>query len=157
MPTTETRRLPKAKRPAPQTRARVEAGRKKRPAASYAQSGPRRPSVMPSWKDLTSGRNERGFGKPVRFLAPISTLRFIAIVLVVAAAFTVYVGHVHATQDLYTELQRMRRENLRMHLKYNRLNGEFDQATGPAFIYERARPLGLVEGYAFGPVIRLEQ
>lgn len=38
-------------------------------------------------------------------------------------------------------------------LEYNRLKGEFDRATSPAVIYERARALGLVEGFTYGPVV----
>lgn len=79
-----------------------------------------------------------------------------ALILVIAALFTLYVGHVHATQALLADLEGARRDNLRLHLKHNRLKGEFDRATGPAVIYERARALGLEEGVAYGPTIRIE-
>ena len=78
------------------------------------------------------------------------------LVLVVATAFTLYVGHVHDMQELLANLQREQRENLRLHLKYNRLKGEFDRATGPAIIYERAREMGLQEGIEYGPTIVIE-
>lgn len=89
-------------------------------------------------------------------LQSVSTKRFGLVVLLIAALFTLYIGHIHATQDLLSALQQTRRENLQLHLKYNRLKGEFDRVTGPAVIYERADALGLKEGFAYGPTITTE-
>ena len=89
------------------------------------------------------------------FLETISTLRFGMLVLAIAAVFTLYIGHVHATRALLVEVQSLRQENLELHLRYNRLKGEFDRATGPATIYRRAKELGLEEGISYGPTIRL--
>lgn len=75
--------------------------------------------------------------------------------LAAAAALTLYVGHVHATRALLADVQTVQRTNLRLHLKVNRLKGEYDRQTGPAVIRPRARALGLVEDYHFGPTIRL--
>jgi hypothetical protein len=155
MSATRSSNLPRSHRPAPTTRARVSGGKKKRPASAYVQSGAGRASALPSWKELARGKNERGPIRPPSFLAPVSTGRFILIVLALAVTFTAYVGHVHATQNLYSELETMRRDNIRMHLKLNRLQGEFDRVTGPAVIYEQARALGLLEGYSYGPAIRI--
>ncbi|HET6567042.1 MAG TPA: hypothetical protein VFG50_03695 [Rhodothermales bacterium] len=110
---------------------------------------------LPTWGELSSAA---GSGRVARaranaFVESISTRQFVMIVLVLATALTLYIGHVQATQDIASELQRLKRENLRLHLRYNRLKGEFDGATGPAVIYERAASLGLEEGYAFGPTI----
>jgi len=80
----------------------------------------------------------------------------VLVLLALATVFTLFIGHVHATQDLLDELQQARRENLRLHLQHNRLKGEFDQATGPSVIYERAGAMGLEEGIAYGPTIRQE-
>lgn len=97
-------------------------------------------------------------GRPRRVssLDAVSTLRFALLVLAVATAFTFYVGHVHDMQELLVDLQYEQRENLRLHLKYNRLKGDFDRATGPAIIYERARAMGLQEGIEYGPTIVIE-
>ncbi|MEX0600480.1 MAG: hypothetical protein WD021_02820 [Rhodothermales bacterium] len=86
----------------------------------------------------------------------MSTTRFTLLVSGLALLFTVYIGHVHATQNLLNELQQERRENLRLHLKYNRLKGDFDEMVGPSVIYQRARSLGLVEDPAFGPSIEVD-
>ena len=111
---------------------------------------------MPGWKDLGATKEKRsGRTSQGAYLERFSNTRFMALILVVAALFTLYVGHVHATQALLAELQRARRDNLRLHLKHNRLKGEFDQATGPAVIYERARQIGLEESIVYGPTIRI--
>lgn len=86
----------------------------------------------------------------------VSTVRFAAIVLLVAAAFTLYVGHVHATKDLLGKVQEVRAENQRLHLKHNRLQGEFARKISPSVIYERAREMGLQESVTYGPPVSLE-
>ena len=73
-----------------------------------------------------------------------------------AAGFTIYVGHVHATQELLSTVQDMRQENLRLHLKYNRVKGHYDKMTGPETIHRRAQALGLREGFAFGSEIVID-
>lgn len=75
----------------------------------------------------------------------MSTLRFSLGILAVAALFTLYVGHVQATQDLLDDVYQARKENLALHLELNVLQGEYDTRTGPAVIYERANALGLRE------------
>jgi cell division protein FtsL len=89
-------------------------------------------------------------------LEQVSTVRFAAVVLLVAAAFTLYVGHVHATKDLLGELQTVRSENQRLHLKRNRLQGEFARKVSPSVIYERARELGLQESVTYGPPVSVD-
>lgn len=74
-----------------------------------------------------------------------------------AGAFTLYVGHVHATTDLANELQETRAENRRLHLKHNRLKGEFDRRTGPSVIYERARQMGLRASVSYGRPISIDE
>lgn len=112
-------------------------------------------TALPGWKDLSDSPStqKRGSGS---FLEQVSTVRFALIVLALAAAFTAYVGHVHATQDVLARVQEARRTNQTLHLKHNRLKGEFDRATGPAVIHERARALGLEESLAYGPPIQVE-
>lgn len=124
--------------------------------ASARPSGGRRPSSakLPGWGQLATP----AAGTPQRsgFFEGVSTGRFALLILAIAAAFTLYVGHVHATQDLLAEVQQLRKDNMRLHMKYNRLNGEFDRRVGPAVIHERARALGLEEDIRYGPTIEVE-
>ncbi len=135
---------------------KTTAGRS-RAAPSARRRGKSNSRTLPGWKDL-SGSNERrqAGSRPGSFLERISTTRFALLIVSLAALFTLYVGHVHATQDLLVEVQQERRENLRLHLKYNRLKGDFDEMVGPSVIYNRARNLGLIENPAFGPSIEVE-
>ncbi len=114
-------------------------------------------ATLPTWKQLESKKNRRlkRDNAPSPFLDAVSTLRFALILAAVAAAFTLYVGHVHATQDILAKTEAARKENHRLHLKYNRLKGDFDRMTGPAEIHRRANALGLVEDAAYGATITL--
>ncbi len=80
-----------------------------------------------------------------RVLARISTLRFGLVVFAIAAAFTIYIGHVYQSQDLLDEINLQRQENVRLHLQHNRTLAEYNAATGPSVIYRRAQTLGLQE------------
>lgn len=133
-------------------------GKRPRSAPSTRARGTSNSHRLPGWKDL-AGSNERlRTGNRRRsFLERISTTRFAVLIVGLAILFTLYVGHVHATQDLLAEVQQERRENLRLHLKYNRLKGDFDEMVGPSVIYTRARELGLVEDPAFGPSIEVRE
>lgn len=115
-------------------------------------------TALPGWTDLERPKNRR---RPERsgedsFLEQVSTVRFALVLLVLAGAFTLYVGHVHATKDLLSEVQEARSENQRLHLKRNRLEGEFARKTSPSVIYERARELGLRASVTYGPPISVE-
>lgn len=112
---------------------------------------------MPGWTDLEPPRNRRRTTRDDSFLEHVSTVRFALVVLAIAGAFTLYVGHVHTTSDLLNELQDARAENRRLHLKHNRLKGEFDRRTGPSVVYERAREMGLRATVSYGPPITLDQ
>ncbi|MCS3829972.1 hypothetical protein GGP91_002058 [Salinibacter ruber] len=131
-------------------------------AASNAASGSasdgwvRHGTALPSWTDLEPSQNRRRRTSEGAFLENVSTLRFSLLILAVAAVFTLYVGHVHATTDLYNQLQQARTENQRLHLKRNRLQGEFGRQVGPSVIYERARELGLKGSVTYGPPITVE-
>lgn len=114
-------------------------------------------TAMPSWSDLEPDRNRRRTGDDdASFLQRVSTLRFALIILAIATLFTLYVGHVHATQSLLADVQQARKANQDLHLKHNRLKGEYDRKTGPSVIYERARALGLRESVTYGPKITVE-
>lgn len=112
-------------------------------------------TAMPSWTDLEPDHNRRRQDQTddVSFLQRVSTVRFALLILAIATLFTLYVGHVHATQALLSDVQQARKVNQDLHLKHNRLKGEFDRKTGPSVIYERARALGLRESVTYGPRI----
>lgn len=138
-------------KPTKRYRLRKPGGRRARTTAPGRNGAP-----LPGWDELAARNERRPDRRGSTFLAHVSTARFALLILVVAAAVTLYVGHVQATQELLAEVQQQRRDNLRYHLKYNRLKGDFDRMTGPATIYERARALGLVEDIHYGPTIEAE-
>ncbi len=115
-------------------------------------------ATLPSWKQLESKKNRRikRDSGPSPFLGAVSTLRFALVLAAIATAFTLYVGHVHATHDILAKTEAARKENHRLHLKYNRLKGDFDRMTGPAEIHRRANALGFVEDAAYGATITLK-
>lgn len=127
--------------------------RRRKKKSSYRRHG----TALPDWGDLSSAEGSSLAARTGSLLERISTGQFALVVLVLAAAVTLYVGHVHATQNLLVRLQEAQHENQRLHIKYDRLRGEFDRATGPAVIYKRARELGLEESIAPGPTLYLNE
>ena len=77
------------------------------------------------------------------------------IVLAVATVFTLYVGHVFATQDLLAEVQGMRNEQLALQMTFDKLEGEYHRVTGPEHVFEAARELGLEDRLLEGDPILL--
>ena len=124
-------------------------------ASSWSRHG----TALPEWTDLEPPTNKRRRepSSDESFLERISTVRFALIVLVLAGAFTLYVGHVHATRSLLSEVQELRAENKRLHLKRNRLKGKFARKTSPSVIYERARELGLRASVTYGPPVSVDE
>jgi hypothetical protein len=113
---------------------------------------------LPEWKDLATG-NERAIVRNERtrtpsFLAEVSTIRFALVIVALGVSLGLYVRHVYATQEMLSRLEAARKEQMRLSLRINRLNGVLDQMTSPAAIYERARGLGLEEDILYGPAIR---
>lgn len=108
---------------------------------------------MPSWRELESKSNTRVAKKGDSTLDSISTVSMAAIIVTVVAVFTLYIGHVHATQEELARFQRLQTENANLHLKLNRVKGEYDGMTGPAQVYDRARQIGLVENEARVPPV----
>lgn len=144
-------------------------GTSSRSTSGAARSGPtqwkRHGTALPGWRELNDDRSENRRTAAPRassrssdgsFLERMSTVRFTLLILVLAALFTLYVGHVHATQRLLADLQEARATQHVLRLQHNRLKGAYDQKTGPSVIYERARALGLEEGVSYGPTIHIE-
>lgn len=138
-------------------RSKNGSSRRTSPKTGGGSGWSRHGTALPGWTDLERPTNQRRPGSSDEtFLQKVSTIRFAAVVLLLAAAFTLYVGHVHATKDLLGEVQELRAENQRLHLKRNRLQGEFARKTSPSVIYERARELGLQESVTYGPPVSVE-
>lgn len=76
-------------------------------------------------------------------MGTVSTARFMVIVLAVATLFTLYVGHVFATQKLLSQVQGLRNDQLALEMTFDKLQGEYHRVTGPERIFEAARDLGL--------------
>lgn len=127
--------------------------RRRNKKSSYQRHG----MALPGWGDLSSAEGSSLAARTGSLLERTSTGRFALFVMVLAAAVTLYVGHVHATQDLLVRLQDAQQENQRLHIKYDRLSGEFDRATGPSVVYKRAKELGLEESVVSGPTIYLSK
>ena len=146
--------MAKRRKPAKPSAGRKSAGRKRAPKPAAKR---RTAEALPSWSDLAKA-NERAL-KQVRssgFVERIPTGRFALGLLAVVLVGTLYVHHVYATQDVLAALQSERRANLELHLTLTRLKGDFDRATGPAVVYQRARALGLEEAIDYGPTIQTE-
>lgn len=124
-------------------------------ASSWSRHG----TALPDWTDLErpSNRRRRDGPSDESFLERVSTIRFALAVFVLAGAFTLYVGHVHATRSLLNEVQELRAENKRLHLKRNRLKGKYARKTRPDVIYKRARELGLRASVTYGPPVSIEE
>ena len=139
-------------------RLRRDTGSSGRRSPERGSNWSRHGTALPGWTDLEPPTNRRRSDpSDDTFLERISTVRFAAVVLLLAGAFTLYVGHVHATKNLLGEVQTLRGENQRLHLKRNRLQGEFARKTSPSVIYERARELGLQESVTYGPPVTIDE
>ena len=141
------------------SRARRRRSRDTRAArrSSSSTQWSRHGTALPGWGDLAPEKNRRKTSGSDGFVEQISTVQFVVVILVLGTLGTIYVGHVHATQDLLARLQDARQANQSLHLKHNRLKGAYDRATGPGVIHERAREMGLRESLTFGPTIELDQ
>lgn len=158
--TTSKPRKP-ATRTAPARKSRAATRTTQRRAAK-ASAKPRSAatSTLPGWGDLAAkGQAVRTKGtKAVKpgLVDGVPTLRFAVLLVAACALFTLYVGHIYATQALVEDVQVLRKENLRLVLKHNRLRGEFDRMTSPAVILDRAAALGLEPSPEYAPTIRLD-
>jgi hypothetical protein len=103
------------------------------------------PGTLPSWNDLADSQVIQQNARPEidHWFGAVSTARFVVIILALATVFTFYVGHVFATQDLLTEVQQLRKEQLALQMSQDKLEGELHHATGPEEIFAAAGELGL--------------
>ena len=113
--------------------------------ANRAKAGAKKASQKAAKKIRTRGRA----------LDAVPSLRFGVVTLVVCLVLTLFLGHAYATRATLDALQDARRENERLRLTHQRLQGDVDRMTGPSAVMGRAGSLGLEEGVAYGPTIRL--
>lgn len=90
-----------------------------------------------------------------RPLDAVPSLRFGLTTLAVCLVLTFFLGHAYATRATLDALQDARRENERLRLTHQRLQGDVDRMMGPRAVMSAAATLGLEEGIAYGPTIRL--
>lgn len=101
----------------------------------------------PGWEDLKGATNGRQSASPEEshFISAMSTVRISLTILAVAALFTLYVGHVQATQDLLDKVYQAEKENTELAFELSELTGRYESHIGPSTIYRRAQELGLAE------------
>lgn len=109
---------------------------------------------LPSWSQIPDPTPPED---DASFLGRISTIKLALLIIAIALVGTLYVGHIHATEGVVAELQEARKANQRLHLRLNRLEGIYDQATSPAVIYRRARALGLLHSAEYAPSITVPE
>lgn len=117
--------------------------------------GPSSTAALPDWRALSNVTSHGSARKTARPFASLTTSRFALWLCGIGVAATLYVGHVHGTQQKYEELHALRKENLKLRLERDRLQGELDLATGPTVIYPKAHDLGLKEGFEYGPTLTI--
>jgi hypothetical protein len=137
----------------------VETPARKRRAARRAASVSRTRPVpatdvaVPGWDALTHAVPRKPNRLQTDTAPSLTTARYTLWLTAIALAVTLYVGHVHATQQVFETLHALKKESLHLHLQLDQLRGELDRTAGPAVLYPKARRLGLKEGAAFGPTI----
>ncbi|MEM1094428.1 MAG: hypothetical protein AAGJ10_07470 [Bacteroidota bacterium] len=114
--------------------------------------------TLPGWNDLaaTEQAPPKRTPRAPSWIDQVPTQHAVLAILGLALVATLYIGHVHATTEVLAEVQQRRAEHERLSLQYNRLRADFDMATSPSAIYDRAKAIGLTEGLAYGPTIRLD-
>jgi hypothetical protein len=111
---------------------------------------------LPSWKDLETKKNRRQKISGPHTLETVSTVRIAVLIFVVASVFTLYIGHVHSTQNILAKLQTLQTHGDQLKLELNSVKGEYDRLTGPAVINRRATLIGLVPGSQFAGTIKVK-
>ena len=160
MPTTATKpRKSAAKKSASSSRPR--------PSSRLAA---RKAGTLPGWKDLdTGGRAQKSASsrkkastkktlakRGLRPLDAVPSLKTGLLALFAFVAVVAFVNHVYGTRATLDELQEARRDNERLRLTHQRLQGDVDRMTGPEAVMPRAAALGLEESVAYGPTLVLE-
>ena len=164
--------MPSTKTSTTRTKAPVT---RRTPTSRQAAAKSRTGVALPGWADLpvsppsklAGGAKRAKAGakkasqeaaKKVRRARPLDavpSLRFGITTLLVCLVITLFLGHAYATRATLDALQDARRDNERLRLTHQRLQGDVDRMVGPRAVLGRAAALGLEEGVAYGPTIRL--
>ena len=156
--------------PATATSSRTQTARTKASRAKGAGASRRRPSArlsarkanaFPGWKDLGGGATKAAGARKastpsrgrLRRLDAVPSLKTGLLVFLGFVAVVLFVSHVYGTQATLDALQDARRDNERLRLTHQRLQGDVDRMTGPDAVMPRAAALGLEESVAYGPTI----
>lgn len=108
--------------------------------------------ALRNWQEFTV--MDEAAAKP-KVIARISTLRFGLVIFIIAGLLTLYIGHVHSSQDLLAELNTLNRENVRLHLQHNRLVADYNASIGPSVIHQRVPALGLQRGFEYAGFLQI--
>ncbi len=108
-------------------------------------------TTIRSWQELTIIDE---FTPERKVIARVSTLQFGIIIFLLAGILTVYIGHIHTSQDLLAEINSQRKENVRLHLQHKQLVADYNAIVGPSVIYRRAENLGLERGHEYAGLIQ---
>lgn len=114
--------------------------------------------MLPNWQDLGAKKGNTKLATRVRknggaLFDQVSTVQFALFVLAAAFVLGLYVSNVFATQETLAGLERLKRDNIQLQLRYNKMKGELGREISPSVIYRRAKELGLEEGADYGPAI----
>ncbi len=159
------------------TRSKKAPARRKPSTTTTAKKARRRTGdVLPGWADLpsqagSSTRKKAGAKQAskkakakaasrarvqkARALDVVPSLRFGILTIGASVLLVLFLGHSYSTRATLDALQEARRDNERLRLTHQRLQGDVDRMTGPSAVMGRAASLGLEEGVAYGPTIRL--
>ncbi|MEM0961796.1 MAG: hypothetical protein AAGK21_04530 [Bacteroidota bacterium] len=158
----------------PQTATRKTTKRRSPSKATSAKRARRGTGVvLPGWADLQPSKlaggpkrakagakkaasKAKSKRKARRPLDAVPSSRFGVSVVIGCVLLVLFLGHAYATRATLDALQDARRENDRLRLTHQRLQGDVDRMTGPTAIMRRAATIGLEEGAAYGPTIRLD-
>ena len=142
-----------------QVAAAPSAGTQPSRVADWIASDIRAIHTLPGWKELnqdTKKEKRTSARKKTPPPPPADSLTTGKVALLIFAALIVlgsYVGHVFATQETLSNLERLEREQLMLQLEYNQKKANFDRMISPSEVYKRGRALGLTEGTEFSPPI----
>ncbi|MEO0557289.1 MAG: hypothetical protein AAF170_03795 [Bacteroidota bacterium] len=158
--------------PTTATKPRKKSGAKKKSTSSSrprpsSRLAARKAGAMPGWKDLDKGgRTKKSASsrkkaskkktlskKGLRPLDAVPSLKTGLLALFAFVAVVAFVNHVYGTRATLDELQDARKENERLRLTHQRLQGDVDRMTSPEAVMPRAAALGLEESVAYGPTV----
>ena len=119
-------------------------------------------------KNGRSGSNSRVYGRHVRNgkgkkkrkripFPAVKPWKVIAGAIVLGLLGLLYLKHVFATQELLREVQQAEREYNQVKRLHSNYRLTYDQMTGPAEIYEKAKDLGFINGGPAEKVIEVKK